>query len=180
MVKSTSILVIGIGPDLVTLSAADFSAYSLYYPNCRLETVEYVPELLELVSAGFDIVHVLCRISTEGVIVDKEATITSGSNLLDRAYRHGSKVLFIAGENSKEAYINGIKLGERKINLVMTLNRHGGDFAAFLKKLLARMAAGEPMVRAWAAIAPQIRGASEANLPDCIFAAGLPNAVFLP
>jgi hypothetical protein len=175
---TTSVLVINVGSDLAALSESDFSVYSEYYSGSRLKCAENGPKLLEIVSEGFDIVHLLCRISDTGLITGSQLPGISCSRLLDETYQHGTKLLFIALENPKEAYINGVKLGARKMNVIMTLNRQDGAFARFLGNLARSMAAGEPMVRAWTKVAPQIGGTLSPDLPACIFVAGLPNALF--
>jgi len=178
--SSTSILVVSFGPDLADLSGADFAVYSRYYPGSRLESADSDSKLLETVSKGFDFIHLLCRISDRGLIIGSQLPCISCSMLLDEAYRHGTKTLFMACENPKEAYINAVKLAGRNMNIIMTLNRRGPAFAGFLASLTERMAAGDPMVRAWAKVSPQLKAESNHVLPTCIFAAGSPNATFSP
>jgi len=178
--KSTSVLVGSIGSDLTALAEADFYAYSNYYPKCTRGVFADVPKFLEMTAKRFQIVHLVCRIADSGVIIDEQGPNLPCSKLLDETYRHGAQLLFIAGENPKEAYINGVKLAGRNMNIIMTLDRRGDVFATFLSNLTGSIAAGEPMVEAWAKLAPQIPGASNRDLPACIFAAGLPKAVFLP
>ena len=61
--KSTSVLVIGGGPEFASLSDVDFSTYSKFYPSSRLEMTDNPREFLQIVSEGFEIVHLLCRLS---------------------------------------------------------------------------------------------------------------------
>jgi len=174
----SSVLVASVGPGLSPLLDADFAAYSHRYAESRREALINAASLLEIVSSQFQIVHLLCRISADGLIIDEEDSKVPFAKVLDETYRRGTKALFLACDNPREAYVNGVKLSGKKMNVIMTLDRRGKAFTAFLFTLLSNLAEGRSMVQSWIKTVPPTDSSSE--LPTCIFAAGLPGALFLP
>ena len=86
----------------------------------------------------------------------------------------GAKIVVVASENPANHYIAaGKRTGYGSANLVMTLDRKGDALPMFLVRLFTEMQRGIPMPKAWAALAPQSKGASHAGLPDTIFACEL-------
>jgi hypothetical protein len=86
----------------------------------------------------------------------------------------GAKIVVVASENPAKHYIAaGKKTGYGLANLVMTLDRKGEALPTFLARLFTTMRQGIPMPKAWAALAPQSKGASHVGLPDTIFACEL-------
>jgi hypothetical protein len=68
----------------------------------------------------------------------------------------GAQLLIVAMANSTTAYKNATTLpGPKSANLVLTLDRHGDDFAIFFHDLFAKMGEGLDMLAAWVELAPQ-------------------------
>jgi hypothetical protein len=83
----------------------------------------------------------------------------------------GAKVVVVASENVSDNYIKATpRKAYGNANLVMTLSRRGGRFAAFFRELFARMKSGTSMPVAWVALAPQIPNEEHPSCPDTIFA----------
>jgi hypothetical protein len=76
------------------------------------------------------------------------------------------------GDNPAERYIKGFRARDKRLNLVMTINRKGPNFSAFLQQLLSRMPYGDTMPLVWNDLCPQAPGSDHVNVPDTIFFAG--------
>src|SRR5215472_3363477 len=155
-VASTSVLACGLGSKFDGLLEADSTVYSVFYRRMTMKKFSTVRELLESISQGYDIVHLFCNVSADGLIVGPRGTSIIGTSLIEQCTKADVKLLWVASENKPEGYIKGFKAA--RINLVMTINRNGTGFSAFLKKLLSRLCQGETMPRAWASLAPQAPG----------------------
>lgn len=81
-------------------------------------------------------------------------------------------IVVVASPNSPESIRNAIGLrGPKSANLVFTLDRKGDAFPRFFRALFEKMQAGEDMLSAWAALAPQHPGASAPDAPSTMLAA---------
>ena len=124
---------------------------------------------MQALEQQYDIVHLLCRISSTGAVGE---SASGAAELIDKCCAAGIKLLWIASDNDAQGYIKGFPLRGRSLNLVMTLKRNRPQFAGFVANLLARMSQGESMPVAWNQLFPQVPGASHAGAPETIVAAG--------
>jgi len=168
--KTTKIIVCAFDPKFSVLVQEDSAAYLNHYPHTNTVIFSNADEFEKELEKHFDVVHLFCDVDETGAI---EGTNYSGSGLIRRCYVAGVTLLWIASENDANGYINGFHPEGRPINLVMTINRKGAAFQAFLSELLAKMATGKSMPRAWVEIAPQTTSAPiQEELPETIFSAG--------
>jgi hypothetical protein len=158
------------------LLESDASAYSRYYSQVDVCRFHAISDLLGGVGAGYDVVHLFCA-TVCGGFLEAAGDRLSGTQLIAECFEHGTKVLWIAAENKPDEYIRGFPAAGQRLNLVMTISRAGSNFCQFLDRLLSFLARGSSIPEAWAALAPQVTGAWQADLPSCIFFAGWPNAV---
>ena len=149
---------------------------SQVYSQCyKATTTEMLPTLQALsghLERKYDIVHLLCDVTTKGTITDANGEEITGTELLQRCCDQNVKLLWVASDNPAEGYIKGFAARGKRINLVMTIKRKGANFPGFLQKLLSRVAYGEIMPVAWNHLCPQIPGVDHADATDSIFFAG--------
>src|SRR6185312_8575208 len=150
----------------------DFQVYSQYYRATMTEVFPTIQALLASLEQKYDIVHILCDVTTKGMIRDSNGREITGTELIQRCCELNVKLLWAASDNPADAYIKGFGARGKRINLVMTLGRKGGNFSGFLQRLLSRVAYGETMPVAWNQLAPQIPGSDHADAPESIFFAG--------
>jgi hypothetical protein len=118
-------------------------------------------------------VHLFCDALPDGNITDSRGAKIAGTSLIQSCCNSDVKLLWVASENKREAYIRGFKAAGKRLNLVMTINRNGSKFLPFLEKLLSRMSAGETMPAAWVSVSPQgPNDPRQQDSPACIFSAG--------
>ena len=174
-VTGTKVLACSLGSKFTDLLTSDSKIYSSFYHATTNKEFSSVGELLATIGQRYDVVHLLCDVSPDGVISDERGGTISGTSLIEKSCKADLKLLWVASENKPESYIKGFKTGGNRINLVMTISRNGSNFSLFLKKLLSKLCSGETMPTAWAKLAPQGPGPWQQELPGCIFSAGLPN-----
>jgi len=172
-VVSSKVLVCSLDPKFAELLDADRNSYGRFYPNSTAASFAGIQELLAAIGKGYDIVHLFCDASPEGIITDKSGAAITGTNLIQKCCDSGVKLLWVASENKPDAYIRDFKAAGKSLNLVMTINRKGSQFSVFLEKLLSKMSLGDTMPVAWVAISPQSpNDPRQKDSPACIFAAG--------
>lgn len=171
-VTSTRTLVCYFDPKFEGLAKSDAEVYSRFYPLTEVTKFDSAGTLFQSLAKGYDIVHIYADAGSSGRLSDSTKSLITGSELIEKCCDSDAKLLWVASENQPDAYINGFKAKGRRINLVMTISRSGNNFSTFLHKLLSKMAAGETMPVAWAALVPQAEGPWQKELPGCIFFAG--------
>jgi hypothetical protein len=172
-VVGSKVLVCSLHPKFAELLSVDSNSYGQFYPTPTATTFASVQELCGAIAKGYDIVHLFCDASPEGIITDGGGATTTGTTLIQACCDSGVKLLWVASENKPEAYIKGFKANGKPLNLVMTINRQGTKFSVFLERLLSKMSAGETMPVAWVAVSPQSpNDPRQKDSPACIFAAG--------
>jgi hypothetical protein len=172
-VVGSKVLVCSLHPKFAELLRVDSSSYGQFYPAPTATTFASIQELSGAITRGYDIVHLFCDASPEGIITDSRGATTTGTALIQACCDSAVNLLWVASENTPDAYIKGFKAGGKPLNLVMTINRQGTKFSAFLERLLSKMSAGETMPVAWVAITPQSpNDPRQKDVPACIFAAG--------
>ncbi|HUB77549.1 MAG TPA: hypothetical protein VMB03_02075 [Bryobacteraceae bacterium] len=147
----------------------DAAVYRKYYDKVDILAVRLKSELFPALQSGYEIVHMFSRCSQEGVLSDLADGTLAGTELIRLCSGSRTKLLWIAAANPSASYINGFRAKGSTLNLIMTLDRKGDQFAFFLGKLLSRLSSGEKLPHAWTALAPQKGGPPTSDLPDCIF-----------
>jgi hypothetical protein len=172
-VIGSKVLVCSLDPKFAELLKVDSNSYGQFYPSPAVISCAGIQELSGAIRKGYDIVHLFCDASPEGVVTDRMGATVTGADLIQMCCDSGVKLLWLASENKPDAYIRGFKSEGKRLNLVMTIRRRDAQFSVFLKKLLSKMSAGETMPVAWVAISPQSPSdPSRKDSPECIFAAG--------
>jgi hypothetical protein len=112
-----------------------------------------------------DVLFLYCHLDARGNIE------SDGSTLGSVIQAAGAYVAVVASENENDRYQRA-DLGDHSwgANVVMVLNRNGDAFVSFWQRLFEAMFAGESMLMAWVALAPQDRRL-QANLPGTIMVA---------
>ena len=172
-VVGSKVLVCSLDPKFAELLDADRNSYGRFYPTATAATFTSIKELSAAIGKGYDVIHLFCDASPEGIIAGGSGATITGTSLIQMCCDSGVKLLWIASENKPDAYIEGFKAGGKPLNLVMTIHRQGPKFSLFLEKLLSKMSLGETMPQAWVAISLQSpNDPSQKDSPVCIFAAG--------
>jgi hypothetical protein len=179
-VTGTRVLVCGLGAQFTELVTADGRIWKRFYPSVTANIVSELSELFECLERRYDAVHLFCQTSPRGVITDDKGRTVTGTDIIQKCADCDVKLLWIASDNTSEAYITGFNAKGKRLNLVMTIGRQGANFGDSLEKLLSRMSRGERMPVAWNALWPQIPNASHPDAPNSIFFAGRGGVVLLP
>ncbi len=175
--RGVQVLVCSLNPKFDNLLKADGEVYLRAYPSTVVTACGSIADLVQAMK-GKDIVHVFADVSPLGVVSGESETEFKGTDLIEAAGDADVKLLWIASDNKAEGYIKGFK-PVRPLNLVMTINRNGPNFTAFLSQLVSRLSNGEKMPVAWAALARQrADDPRHAQLPGTIFSAGRGNVIF--
>lgn len=178
-VIGTRVLVGALGAKFEDVLAADTEVWRRHYPSLTMVSFSNIHQLIERVSRRYDIIHLGCEVLPDGNITDTLGGIISGADLIARCCESDVRLLWIASGNPPEGYIKGFKAKGKRINLVMTIDRHGAKFPKSLDGLLSRMSNGERMESAWVSLWPQVPGAPHPDAPDAIFFSGWPGVVLL-
>lgn len=168
-VVGAKVLVCALDSRFADLLRADTETYRRYYPATTATTFVNIDELMKAITQSYDVVHLLCEVSASGAI---EGSNIIGTELIERCCASNVKLLWVASSNAADGYIKGFKARGKRLNLVMTINRHGPKFSNFLEKLLAMIVDGDTMPVAWNALRPQVPGSGHQDSPDAIFFAG--------
>jgi len=158
---------------------ADSKVYSRRYRCVDSVSFSSMRDFRKAIRKGYDIVHVFSFVASGGLLEDTNGVTLLGSELIDECCKRDVKLLWIANGNESNEYVNGFKVAGKPLNLIMTLNRNGTNFAEFLDKLVSRVAVGQTLPAAWTAPAPQADGPWQEKLPSCIFFAGRADAKLL-
>ncbi len=163
IVCPTKVLVSAVSADDVLTSAADCDSqvYSRHYADVTNTPLAGDDSLVDVIkSRPFDVVHLLVNVGPDGGIGQ-----THAEQVLRTCAEMDVKLVFVASDNPTDVYISHFKPGP--YNLVMTLERKGEKFPAFLDALLSKMTLGKTLPTAWVELAPQTVGAPEHDaLPE--------------
>jgi hypothetical protein len=172
-IRNTKVLVCSLHARFEELLKADSNTYSQFYPLTTATHFAGIKELLDAIAGGYDIVHLFADLSPIGVLTDVGGNELMGTALIQKCCDSAVKLLWLASDNTPDAYIKGFKAAGKPLNLVMTINRNGLRFCTFLGQLLSRMSGGETMPNAWVSISPQTpHDPRHSDLPVTIFSAG--------
>jgi len=169
------VLVGSVGPGFESFILEDEGAYRRYFDDTCTKIFEDVDSLMAELSKGYEIVHLFAKVTEHGV---GSSTMT-GTELIQKSVAFGTKLFWIASSNDGNSYIKQFKLKGTGLNLVMTINRRGDKFPAFLRDLLGEMKSGASMPIAWNRIAPQIPNREHPDAPESIFFCGLGQVRFI-
>lgn len=171
-VHGAKVLVCALDNRFDDVLTGDSELYGRYYPATTAVVLPSIRALLERLEQKYDIVHLLCDVTTNGTITDTNGEEITGTALIQRCCDQNVKLLWSGGENPAERYIKGFGARGKRLNLVMTLKRKGANFPTFLDKLLSKMACGDTMPVAWNDLCPQVPGSDHPDAPESIFFAG--------
>jgi hypothetical protein len=171
--REIKVLVCSMDGRFAELLATDAGIYAEFYASTTAEASRSIPEMLDTIKSGYDIVHLFADVSSVGTIHDTGGHSISGTSLIESCCEFNVRLLWIASNNNAQGYIQGFKSGKNPINLIMTLKRNGSFFPLFLRELLHRTSRGETLAAAWQSLSPQDpRDPRHRELPATIFAAG--------
>jgi hypothetical protein len=106
-----------------------------------------------------DVLFIYCDIGPDGRVSK------SKQGLAEIVRESEASIVVVATDNTSGAYTAaGKHLARSGANVVLTLNRKGGNFPIFYSRLFTEMQSGESMPSAWVKLAPQIPGFEH---PDC-------------
>jgi len=151
---------------------SDLRVYQRFYPSASSAMFTTVAELRGAVGHQYDILHLFCDVDASGVISDASGDRITGTELLKAAADSGVKLLWIGNDNPQQAYDAGFKTKGLKINAVLTLRRLGPNTSFFLDNLLAKMAAGETLSKAWNVAANPEGQSVQPDVPHTISSLG--------
>jgi hypothetical protein len=171
-VHGPKVLVCALDNRFDDLRKGDSGVYGRYYQATATAVVPSIQALLGRLEQKYDIVHLLCDVSSNGTIKGAKGEEITGTELIQRCCDQNVKLLWAGSDNPPERYIKGFGARGKRLNLVMTLKRKGPNFPGFLQKLLSQMAYGDTMPVAWNDICPQIPGSDHPDAPESIFFAG--------
>ncbi|MEM7395536.1 MAG: hypothetical protein AAF492_24660 [Verrucomicrobiota bacterium] len=91
----------------------------------------------------------------------------------------GAKVVIFATDNDPDNFPDrSSDPVYGRVNVVLTLQRKGEDFAEFFRQLFSLMFDGESMPDAWCKLAPQISGLEHEGGPEAVFGCLLGDITF--
>ena len=178
-VHGARVLVCAIDGRFEELVKQDSEIYRRHYRATTAVVLPSLQVLTERLEQRFDIVHLIADVTDAGTIRDAGGHQTTGTELIQCCCDHDVKLLWAAVDNLPERYVKGFAARGKRLNLVMTINRKGPNFASFLQKLLSRLACGDTMPIAWNDICPQIPHLNPKDAPESIFFAGRANVKLL-
>jgi hypothetical protein len=150
----------------------DAGVYRHHYRATTTNVFATIQDLIKALGQKYDVVHLLCDVSSRGEITDGSGNNITGTQLIQRCCEENVKLLWIASDNQPQGYVTGFGARGKRLNLVMTIDRNGPNFSDFLQKLLFRMFCGDSMPVAWNDLASQIPGSPHPDAPGLIFFAG--------
>jgi hypothetical protein len=152
------------GQDAAGIAERDRAAFAAMFAH-HVVSVGDVPQC--------DVLFLYCRLDEHGVIPGQHLTVGQVIAAA-RAY-----VAVIALDNPPERYqkMEYASAGWNS-NLVMVLDRNGESFNRFWQRLFKAMFAGESMLMAWVANAPQFEGAQGDDKPASIMSANAGHVTF--
>jgi hypothetical protein len=179
-VLGTKVLVASLNPKFAELAEADGRCYSQFYRSPTKTTFESTQELLGAIGKGYDIVHLFCDVSQEGIIADARGHEASCADLIACCLASDVKLLWLASDSNAIEYTKRFTAAAGKpLNLVLTIDRKGSQFSIFLENLLRKMSEGATMPIAWVSLSPQNSQDSRSrNAPACMFVAGRGQVMF--
>jgi hypothetical protein len=178
--SGSRVLVCGFDPRFKVLADSDARIYSRYFPNVETRFFDSVADLLTAVREYCGVIHLFCSLSPVGDFLNVSGATISGTRFIEECCKQGVKLLWVANGNPSDSYVKGFHAAGKPINLIMTLERHEGNFSQFLEELIRRVSSGQTMPVAWVSLAPQTKGQWQHALPECIFFAGNPSVKLLP
>ena len=103
------VLVCSLDNSFHTIFEADCMVYQRHYRMLDTALISGIPELLVAIEKRYDIVHLLCGISLDGLLTDQNMAL-SGTELIRKCCDADVKLLWIANENNAPRYIRGFRV----------------------------------------------------------------------
>jgi len=112
--------------------------------------------------------------------VEAAGTVQGGpGSVRDLIKDAGAYVAVVASENPPEAYIRAMRVRNGwNANIALVIDRRSEKLAQFFRRLFEAMFTGQSMLMAWVALAPQIPGHDDPNVPGTIMAAEAGHVTF--
>jgi len=148
-VVGTKALVCALGAKHEDLGKNDERIYKRFYPATDSFVATTIAELRNVLTKGYDIVHLLCDVDLQGALSDPTGARLPGAELLKICVDSGVKLLWIATDNFAEQYNAGFQPKGMKLNVVLTERRLGPNCSLFIDNLLTKLSAGESFSKAW-------------------------------
>lgn len=147
------------GPGFDELVAQDAQALGPLFMRSRVGKPHQIPSA--------EVLFVYTHLNEDGTIRGPKAV-----GVRQIVQTTHAAIVVVASPNSPESIRNAIGLrGPKSANLVFTLERNGEGFPRFFRALFEKMQAGEDMLSAWAALAPQHPGANAPDAPSTMLVA---------
>jgi hypothetical protein len=182
IVRDTSVLVWGPSGGVME---DDAKVYSIFYRRVDVVTAEEQGSPLAAIEGkGYDIVHLCCEVDGNGELVGGGGVKVGGGDLLEACHGADVKLLILAASNPADNYMRAFdKKREPKglrLNQVLTIDRKGEKFPAFLEGLFRRVSGGISIPTAWVELAPQHEGPAHDDLPGTVCLMGRGGVALLP
>ncbi len=180
-VVGTKAVVCALGAQHEELRKNDERIYKRFYPNTTSLVVTSVAELRAILKQqASDIVHLFCDVDAQGNVVDVAGSKLAGSELLQDCVGAGAKLLWIAKDNSADAYNAGVKAKGAKLNVILTERRLGPNFSLFLDGLLTKLSSGDSFSKAWNVVSKPEGKSVQPDVPHTITSPGRGGVVLRP
>ncbi|MCF8203971.1 MAG: hypothetical protein K9J82_02765 [Methylotenera sp.] len=147
------------GPEMDDLVRQDAERLGPLFMRARVPAHQQIPSA--------EVLFVYARLNEDGTLQGPKPV---GVRQIVQATH--AAIVVVATPNSAQSIRNAIGLrGPRSANLVFTIDRQGDSFGRFFRALFEKMQAGDDMLSAWAALAPQHAGGASPDAPATILAA---------
>ncbi len=176
-VVGTKVVVCALGGNFEDLPKKDEGTYKRFFSTTGL-AVATVAELKQAIGQKPDVLHLFCRLDAQGAIADLSGARITGAELLQASADSGVKVLWIASDNSADAYNAGFQAKGAKVNVVLTERRLGPNFSLFLDNVLTKLKAGEAFSKAWKVASTPEGRSVQPDVPHTITTLGRANVIF--
>jgi hypothetical protein len=171
-VTGARVLVCQLGASFDEPLKSDLRVYKRFFPASASLSFNSVAELRSALNQKYDVLHLFCDVGADGAVADNSGGRIAGAELLAAAVDSGVKLLWIGNDNLQAAYDAGFQNKGIKMNVVLTLRRLGSNTSLFLDSLLAKMAEGQTLAKAWS-VATQPEGKSvQPDVPHTISSLG--------
>ena len=140
------------GPSGAALMEADRTVLSPLFKESKTSS-DVVPKC--------NVLFLYCTFDPQGNVAG------SSRRVRDLVKDAGASIAVVAFENTSAAYSRVLRPGnDWRANIVLVLDRKGDKCARFFERLFRAMFAGQSMLMAWVALAPQIPGYDPPDNPS--------------
>lgn len=185
VVRNTSVLVCALNREALDDLERDASVYSTFYRRVNVSKPLRSGDLVNAIrEGGYDIVHLFCAVDSGGYLVDADGRRLDSLALLEACLMADVKLLVMASDNHVDDYVKAFQKSKEpaglRMNLIITLARHGEKFPRFLRSLLRQVANAKSLPQAWVELAPQTHRGTHGELPETMLFADRGGVELLP